>query len=43
MISHDQLFKNLLERFFAQFLAAFVPGLYRALDIRSKNWHFGAS
>jgi len=35
MTDHDQLFKHLLQSFFGEFLAAFVPELHRDLDARS--------
>src|SRR5437868_3743015 len=35
MISHDQIFKQLLQTLFTDFLAAFVPELYRDLDTKS--------
>ena len=35
MTDHDQLFKHLLQNFFTEFLAAFVPELHRDLDPKS--------
>ncbi len=38
MSHHDQLFKLLLHSFFPEFLQAFVPNLYRDLDLKSMQF-----
>jgi hypothetical protein len=37
-IDHDRLFKELLETFFAEFIALFFPDLYQAIDLNHLNF-----